>query len=292
MAYQVLSDPASRKRYDEFGSEAEHLGPEGGFTDPKELFRHIFGGEAFVEIIGEISFVQLFADAQADGANDSSAITQGSSASEKQRRAEREREAKRKRAERVQMLLEKLTKKVNLLVEGNYSTAEFTEYIRKEAMCLRKESFGTELLHAVGYTYEMRARQYIGQDQMLGLTGFWYGLQERGHAIGSFFSTVKSATKAISSAHELQKQTQTAPGQNPPPQMIKKAEENMRDLMINAVSLEVQGVVGDVCDRLLPSSSKSISKAVLKKRAQALKIIGTVYGRIEPPPPGESNNFF
>ena len=59
-AYQVLSDETLRKRYDEFGYEAAKAGPEGGFADPREIFRQIFGGEAFVEIIGEISFVQMF----------------------------------------------------------------------------------------------------------------------------------------------------------------------------------------------------------------------------------------
>ena len=114
-AYQVLSDPELRKRYNEFGSEATNLGPEGGFMDPKDLFRHIFGGEAFVDIIGEISFVQMFA---AEQEQDGQALTQNAHAQEqeaKRKRQEREREAKRIRAERVQMLYEKLLKKVSLL---------------------------------------------------------------------------------------------------------------------------------------------------------------------------------
>ncbi len=105
-----------RGRYNELGSEATNLGPEGGFMDPKDLFRHLFGGEAFVEIIGEISFVQMFAQEQQGQAGDVAAIghhsTHGQEDEAKRKRAEREREAKRLRAERVQMLYEKLLKKV------------------------------------------------------------------------------------------------------------------------------------------------------------------------------------
>lgn len=44
-AYQVLSDPALRKRYDDFGKEGAM--PSSGFEDPSEMFTEIFGGHAF-----------------------------------------------------------------------------------------------------------------------------------------------------------------------------------------------------------------------------------------------------
>lgn len=53
IAYQTLSDPALRKKYNEFGSKETQ--PEGGFVDPEEVFSAIFGGDRFVPIIGEIS---------------------------------------------------------------------------------------------------------------------------------------------------------------------------------------------------------------------------------------------
>ena len=53
IAYQTLSDPTLRKKYNEFGPKES--APEGGFVDPEELFGAIFGGEKFVPIIGHIS---------------------------------------------------------------------------------------------------------------------------------------------------------------------------------------------------------------------------------------------
>ena len=43
IAYQTLSDPALRKKYNEFGPKES--APEGGYVDPEEVFGAIFGGE-------------------------------------------------------------------------------------------------------------------------------------------------------------------------------------------------------------------------------------------------------
>ncbi|PHH74863.1 hypothetical protein CDD82_4740 [Ophiocordyceps australis] len=55
-AYQVLSNSDLRKTYDKFGKD--HAQPQEGFADPAEFFSSIFGGEAFVDWIGEISLIK------------------------------------------------------------------------------------------------------------------------------------------------------------------------------------------------------------------------------------------
>ncbi|KAF4967570.1 hypothetical protein FSARC_4867, partial [Fusarium sarcochroum] len=55
-AYQVLSDTDLRKAYDKFGKDSAR--PQEGFADPAEFFSSIFGGEAFVDWIGEISLMK------------------------------------------------------------------------------------------------------------------------------------------------------------------------------------------------------------------------------------------
>lgn len=60
IAYQVLSDPELRHKYNEFGQKngggvAE---PEGGFADPEEVFGKMFGGDRFEDLIGQISIGQ------------------------------------------------------------------------------------------------------------------------------------------------------------------------------------------------------------------------------------------
>ena len=56
IAYQTLSDPTLRKKYNEFGPKES--APEGGYVDPEELFGTIFGGERFTPIIGDISLAR------------------------------------------------------------------------------------------------------------------------------------------------------------------------------------------------------------------------------------------
>ena len=57
IAYQTLSDPQLRHKYNEFGPEES--APEGGFVDPEELFGLIFGGERFLPLIGQQSFTRF-----------------------------------------------------------------------------------------------------------------------------------------------------------------------------------------------------------------------------------------
>lgn len=56
IAYQTLSDPVLRAKYNEFGPKES--APEGGYVDPEEVFGAIFGGERFLPIIGTISLAR------------------------------------------------------------------------------------------------------------------------------------------------------------------------------------------------------------------------------------------
>jgi DnaJ-class molecular chaperone len=57
IAYQVLSDPDLRKKYNMMGQKNGGGGvePSGGFQDPEEVFGSMFGGERFHDLIGTIS---------------------------------------------------------------------------------------------------------------------------------------------------------------------------------------------------------------------------------------------
>ena len=71
-AYQVLSDPALKERYDKFGKEG--VQPEGGFVNPKvfefnlfqmdfifqTFFASMFGGGKFENIFGEMLLTMSF----------------------------------------------------------------------------------------------------------------------------------------------------------------------------------------------------------------------------------------
>ena len=54
-AYEVLSDPEKRQRYDQFGHDGLRGGAQPGFTDINDIFSHfgdIFGGSIFDDVFG------------------------------------------------------------------------------------------------------------------------------------------------------------------------------------------------------------------------------------------------
>ncbi|KAK9895424.1 DnaJ-domain-containing protein [Cystobasidium minutum MCA 4210] len=62
-AYQVLSNNDLRAVYDRHGKKSNQAQPEEGFTDPGQLFAQLFGGERFVDWIGELSLGKDFSKA-------------------------------------------------------------------------------------------------------------------------------------------------------------------------------------------------------------------------------------
>jgi len=86
IAYQTLSDPALRAKYNEFGPKES--APDGGFVDPEEVFGAMFGGERFAPIIGTISLARDMKSALQEA--DDSEIGDKASPEEKAKKDERE----------------------------------------------------------------------------------------------------------------------------------------------------------------------------------------------------------
>ncbi|PPQ95427.1 hypothetical protein CVT26_008448 [Gymnopilus dilepis] len=141
IAYQTLSDPALRKKYNEFGPKES--APEGGYVDPEEVFGAIFGGERFVPIIGHISLARDMktalqeaeeAEEEGQGEAEGKRVRDAKgrevlSPEERARKEERERVKAEKekqraaekaaaRAERVSKLVENMERKLSIFTES------------------------------------------------------------------------------------------------------------------------------------------------------------------------------
>lgn len=88
-AYQVLSNEELRAKYDKFGKESAV--PKEGFEDAGEYFSMIFGGEAFVSYIGELSLLK-----------DLTKSAELSEEEEKEEKEKRERKEKNEQVEQVE----------------------------------------------------------------------------------------------------------------------------------------------------------------------------------------------
>lgn len=257
-AYQVLSDSDLRARYDQLGMEGAQ--PEGGFRDPKDYFRNLFGGEPWVDIIGEISLATMMVEQQEQQKQQGKTVSDGAAPTNgEDPNRERYEQLRKAMDARVQLLSQKLTTKVSLYADSLYSEREFREYIEKEAKILHQESYGPHLLHAVGYIYSIRAKRALGKGSFLGLAGFYHSVRQTGHMIGS-------VANAVSAAAAVDRETRQ--GRDPSMEMV-------FDAIWKMTMVDIESALNRVCDAVL--EDRTIGKDMQKRRARALKIIGDVY---------------
>ena len=381
-AYQVLSNQELRQRYDKFGKE--EAVPGGGFEDPAEFFGMIFGGEAFVDLIGELSLMKDLtrtmditakqmeeeeaaqsADAKLEAkegkegaahigaasststtarptetessasdlkppARDASPSTSGTSTprprlgqqaimdkseedarmdaagltpEEKElRRKEKkkglskeqreelaayEAERKRIRDERVETLAKKLLDRISIWTEtdkGNDVTKAFTEKTRLEVENLKMESFGLEILHAVGLTYMQKATSFLKSQKFLGISGFFSRLKDKGTLAKDTWNTISTAIDAQLTMEEMAKMEEKG-GEDWTDEKKAEYERRVTGKILAAAwkgsRFEIQSVLRDVCDKVLNDKRVKMEKRL--ERAQALIIAGTVYQNVRFP---------
>ncbi|OAT13601.1 DnaJ domain-containing protein [Blastomyces gilchristii SLH14081] len=288
-AYQVLSNEQLRKQYDKFGKD--QAVPDSGFEDPAEFFSMIFGGGAFIDLIGEISLMKDITqtmditmqneeeDEQAEQAElaeaakeklhvhdkprpeHSSQKTSGSTppppqftdqkestsvpelkvlstdvphqsgpssgANTPQETELRKKEKKKgglhkEPAERLaasemerktsagrtdqHFFPRKLIDRISIWTEtdmGQDVTRAFEEKIRLEVENLKMESFGLEILHAIGTTYIQKGTAFLKSQKFLGISGFWSRLKDKGTLAKETWHAVSTMVDAQMSAEHM-----------------------------------------------------------------------------------------
>ncbi|RDW87112.1 DnaJ domain protein [Aspergillus mulundensis] len=377
-AYQVLSDAELRKRYDTHGKEGAV--PDQGFEDPNEFFGMIFGGDAFFDLIGEISLLQdlttrmeitteeaeedLAAQTEeklnineqegkpaGEGAAAGTAAGAGSSAgaaspspapsgtstprprlgqhaitdkSDEDIRmqaagvSEEERELRKKekkkggltreqaeklqafelerqkaREERVEMLATKLIDKISVWTEtdkGTDVTRAFEEKIKLEVENLKIQSFGIEILHAIGATYVSKATSFLKSQKFLGISGFFSRLKDKGTLAKEAWTTISTVIDAQLTMEEMAKLEEKG-GENWTDEMRAEYSVKVTGKLLAAAwrgsKLEIQSVLRDVCDKVLGDKKIKLEKRI--ERAHAMIIAGNIYSKAERDPDDEGD---
>ncbi|ODQ60687.1 hypothetical protein WICANDRAFT_40075, partial [Wickerhamomyces anomalus NRRL Y-366-8] len=240
-AYQVLSNEELRAKYDKFGKESAV--PNEGFEDAGEYFAMIFGGEAFVSYIGELSLIKDLsksaeineeeekeqeekeqeekerleeeAKKKADETINKESHSKTTSATsdepeekKKSKLEEHEEEVRQKKEETVNTLAKKLIERLSVLTESSYDQAckdSFQAKFEIEANTLKMESFGLDILHTIGGIYVTKGEIFLNSQQFLGIPGFFSSVKAKGGIVMDTFRTVSSALDAQSTMQELQK---------------------------------------------------------------------------------------
>ncbi|CED83111.1 Molecular chaperone (DnaJ superfamily) [Phaffia rhodozyma] len=314
IAYQVLSDPALRKKYNEFGSKGNE--PAEGFVDPEELFGTLFGGEKFNDIIGQISIGRSMkealqaADAETGEENDDPStprmvydsksgkmvIPPEEKARLDKLKKEKDALADKERKERVDKLVVNLEKKLAIFVEGvqgsgagrpeDMGRAEkevgesFKTICSLEAEELVLESYGHELLQAVGSTYSARGRQYNASTGSFGgVIGWFHGAKSGMDTISDSISLVRAGLHLKNVFEKLQ----AAEKLGLTPEQMKALEEEAAaeglKTLWKSAKMEVESVIRETCDRIL--SQPEVSREKLRLRAVGLELMGAAYQSVK-----------
>lgn len=289
IAYQTLSDPVLRKKYNEFGPKES--APEGGYVDPEEIFGAIFGGERFMPIIGEISLardmksaMQEAEEAEEEGADGTVAAAGAAKGNQRkvlspEEKAKKDEKARARaaqkaavRKERVEKLITELERKLSIFTESAtgvpYKDKDVTQSWKTicqfEAEELKKESYGYDLLQAIGFVYSSKAKHYIASEQTLfGVGGWLHNVQGKYHVFSETVSTVRAAIELKAVFDQIQAAEKNG---NLTEAERKKLEEQAAEkglsTLFKGAKLEIESVLREVCDRLLlPSAPPSSSSA-------------------------------
>ncbi|KAI8991301.1 X-domain of DnaJ-containing-domain-containing protein [Mycotypha africana] len=288
-AYQVLSDPVLRKRYNEYGEE-NGVRPDGGFVDPEDFFKQSFGGDRFVDIIGEITIGKDMKEALEKHEEEEQLDPKSLPPEEKHKRELKRQQLQQERIElkekRINTLVEKLINKLSLYTElvdvsEEARVAAFTNIMQIEAEDLKYESHGIELLHAIGNTYILKATQHLNKRIAFGLGRMFHSMKEKGYILSETVGTLKSALDLQSSFSVLQKMEEKGTLTDEERMKLEaQAAEKGFQAIWRGSKMEVESVLREVCERVLTDAS--VSPESLRSRAIALKLLGTIYIKVQP----------
>ncbi len=195
-----------------------------------------------------------------------------------------ERERKRIRDERVDTLAKKLIDRISIWTETDKSgdvTKAFEEKTRLEVENLKMESFGLEILHAIGTTYLQKATSFLKSQKFLGISGFFSRLKDKGTLAKETWATVSTAIDAQMTLEEMAKMEEKG-GEDWTDEKKAEYEKRVTGKVLAAAwkgsKFEIQSVLRDVCDKVLNDKNVSLAKRV--ERAHALVILGTIYQQV------------
>ncbi|PLW12928.1 hypothetical protein PCANC_19043 [Puccinia coronata f. sp. avenae] len=316
VAYNTLSDPELRKKYNEFGKQQEG---EGGFVDPEAVFSTLFGGEKFQDIIGTISLGQEMKaamqkendDEEENGPGNELVSTSGrpaaASSSSKvstkptltpEQKAKRDaasqaeaEERKRVREERVSKLVEKLKSKLYIYTEQ--AQEEFDQQVMDsvkmiwefEKDSLAEESFGPELLRTVGATYLAKSKRCLTATATgawgggVALVGGWFhSAKSTAHVLSETVGAVRAAYDVKAVFDELAKaEAEGGPGLTE--ERKKELEELAAKKGLRALFMGAKLEVESVIREVCDRllEEPGVSREVIRKRAVGLGILGSVF---------------
>lgn len=210
----------------------------------------------------------------------------GLSKEQREKLAEYEKERARVRQERVDALSKKLLDRISVWSEtdkGADVTKAFQEKIRLEVENLKMESFGIDILHAIGQTYLAKGTNLLKSQKLFGIGGFFGRMKDKGTIVKETWNTISSAIDAQQTMEEMSRMEERG-GEDWTDEMKMEYERRVTGKILNAAwrgsKFEIQSVLREVCDTVL--NDKKVTLAKRLERAQAMVLIGEICAKVCP----------
>lgn len=196
-----------------------------------------------------------------------------------------EAERKRVREERVDTLAKKLIDRISVWTEtdkGKDVTEAFRGKTALEIENLKMESFGIEILHAIGATYLAKGSIFIKSQRPIigGVTGFWSRLKDKGSLVKDTWGTVSTAISAQMEIEEMARAEEKG-GEDWTDERKAEFEKRVTGKILAAAwrgsKFEIQSVLRDVCDKVLYDKKVKTEKRL--ERAHALVMLGDMFAK-------------
>jgi len=280
MAYQVLSDPEARERYDRDGPAG--MEQKQVTMDPVMFFNLLFGSQRFVPWTGELNIAMQadhFAkvaeqETEDDGLNDDSGPVL------KLRQLRREVECACRLREKLQRL-----------VYGR-DPEGFEEQMRLEAHVLAEAQFGPELLVTLGEMYQLRAEIYLANEldgrfslskRMASVKHTRLKMRHGMEFYKNAASSLMRAKKVYNAASTLRKPVKDGEEpEEPTEEEAKKVEAAMEEALPTFLQTAYAYVVRDIDNTMKEVGRKllqdmSVPWQIRIRRAQALRALGLIF---------------
>lgn len=203
---------------------------------------------------------------------------------QREKLAEYEKERARVRQERVDTLAKKLLDRISVWTEtdkGADVTKAFQEKIRLEVESLKMESFGLDILHAIGQTYLSKGSNLLKSQKLFGIGGFFGRMKDKGTLVKETWNTISSAIDAQATMEEMSRLEEKG-GDEWTDEKKMEYERRVTGKILAAAwrgsKFEIQSVLREVCDTVL--NDKKVPLAKRLERAQAMVIIGEICAKV------------
>lgn len=288
-AYQVLSDPTLRAKYDEEGMDglsadktttADGAQPK---VDPTLLFAFLFGSDQFNDYVGRL------ATATSASIGDSNELTPA--------------DARMLQIRRVKRLAITLATKLKPWVDADKN-------VDAENMCkfewmneckeLSKASYGIQLIHTIGQVYSLSAAQFLGSlDSGIGLPSISKWASAHSARMKSQQAAGKTAIDGISTGmdmmavqQEYEKKTKEAKNDEEreaaTKEMEKAASENLLKVLWTTTVVDITSTLHEVAQMVF--FDESVDKKTRKLRGHSLKALGDTFMDCPTPENAEEMN--